>query len=351
MTPRTFLGLAVLTLATTAGAVAAVMSQPTTAPVAYVDEPAFPELRAAPDAVAKVTIQTKDGTITLARTSPETWTSPDRFDYPAAHDKINKLVRQLNDMRLIEAKTTSPERYGRLEVEDMADKANSRLIRLEDEGGKVLAEALIGKRLFRLTGSANSGTYIRRPGENQSWLASGGFDLDPEVEAWLDQIVVEVDRDQVKKVEVALAEGEGYSVSREKAEDELQFEGLADGEVLKEGSSTAELASALTSVRLAAVKPKGDVAWPEQKSVVKVSTFDGMDLTVEMALIDDEPWATFAAAAGELPEDKAAADQTLQRIEAINDKAAAWAYQVNQSLFQRLTKPRASWLETQDSTS
>ena len=88
-------------------------------------------------AVAKVTIQTKDGTITLVRTSPETWTSPDRFDYPAAGDKINKLVRQLNDMRLIEAKTASAERYERLEVEDMAEEASSRLIRLEDGDGKV----------------------------------------------------------------------------------------------------------------------------------------------------------------------------------------------------------------------
>jgi hypothetical protein len=351
MTPRTFLGLAALTLATTAGAVAAVLSQPTTAPVVYVDEPAFPELRASPDAVAKVTIQTKDGTITLARTSPETWTAPDRFDYPAAHDKINKLVRQLNDMRLIEAKTASAERHARLEVEDMADQAKSRLIRLEDAGGKVLAEALIGKRLFRLTGSASSGTYIRRPGEDQSWLASGGFDLDPEVEAWLDQIVVEIDSGEVQKVAVTLAEGEGYSLSRAKVEDELRFDGLADGEALQEGTSTGELASALASVRLAAVKPKGDVAWPAQKSLVTVSTFDGLDLVVEMALIEDEPWATFAASAGALPEDKEAADQTLQRIEAINDKAAGWAYQVNQSLYQRLTKPRASWLEAPDSTS
>ncbi|MGI9417612.1 MAG: DUF4340 domain-containing protein [Geminicoccaceae bacterium] len=351
MTPKTFIGLAAVTLVTTIGAAVAVMNQPTTAPVAYVDEPAFPELRAKPDAVMKVTIQTKDGTITLNRTSPETWTSPDRFDYPAANDKINQLVRQLNDMRLIEAKTASVERYERLEVEDMTEEAGSRLIRLEDAEGKVLAEALIGKRLFRLTGNANSGTYIRRPGEDQSWLASGGFDLEPEVEAWLDQIVVEIDREEVAAVEIALAEGEGYSVSREKAGDELQFDALADGEALKVDASIAELASALTSVRLAAVKPKDDVAWPAERHVAEVRTFDGLELTVEMALIEDEPWAMFRAATGALPSDADAADQTRQRAEAINDKTGLWAYQVNQSLYQRLTKPRESWVEASDGTS
>ena len=351
MTPKTFIGLAALTLATTVGAAVTVMMQPSTAPVAYLDTPAFPALRAEPDAVAKVTIQTKDGTITLTRTSPETWTSPDRFDYPAAGDKIDKLVRQLNDMRLIEAKTSNAERYARLEVEDMADEASSRLIRLEDGEGNVLAEALIGKRLFRLTGSANSGTYIRRPGEAQSWLASGGFDLEPEVESWLDQIVVEIDREEVAKVKIALAEGEGYGVSREKASDELQFVDLAEGEKLKADASVTELASALTSVRMAAVKPRGELAWPAEEQVANVWTFDGLVLTVEFALIDDEPWAKFTAAAGVLPNDVEAADQVRQRIEAINDKTAAWAYQVHQSLYQRLTKPRESWLETSDSTS
>ena len=351
MTPKTFIGLAALTIVTSIGAVVAVISQPTTAPVAYVDEPAFPELREGPDAVAKVTIQTKDGTITLVRTSPETWTSPDRFDYPAAGDKINKLVRQLNDMRLIEAKTASAERYERLEVEDMAEEANSRLIRLEDGDGKVLAEALIGKRLFRLTGNANSGTYIRRPGEDQSWLASGGFDLEPEVEAWLDQIVVEVDREEVAKVEVTLADGGTYSVSREKAGDELQFDDLAEGEALKADASIIELASALTSARHAGVKRVTDMSWPEARHAATIRSFDGLELTVQFALIEDEPWATFSAATGQLSDDAAAADQTRQRVESINDKAAGWAYQVNQSLFQRLTKPRESWLEASDSTS
>ncbi len=351
MTPKTFIGLAALTIATTVGAVVAVMNQPSTGPVAYVDEPVFPALRAGPDAVAKVLIQTKDGTITLIRTSPETWTSPDRFDYPAAGDKINKLVRQLNDMRLIEAKTASAERYERLEVEDMAEEASSRLIRLEDADGGVLAEALIGKRLFRLTGNANTGTYIRRPGEDQSWLASGGFDLEPEVEAWLDQIVVEIDRDEVASVDVALADGESYSVSREKAGDELQFDDLADGETLKADASIIELASALTSARQTGVKPRAEMDWPEAKHIATVRTFDGLELTVQLALIDDEPWAAFLAATFELPEDAEAADQTKQRMEAINDKAAAWAYQINQSLFQRLTKPKEAWLDVSDGTS
>ena len=351
MTPKTLIVLTSLTLVTTIGAITTVLVQPSTGPVAYIDEPAFPELRAKPDAVMRVTIMTKDGAITLNRTSPGTWAASDAFDYPAANEKINRLVRQLNDMRLIEAKTANAERFERLEVEDVTENAESRLIRLEDASGAVLAEALIGKRLFRLTGDANSGTYIRRPGEAQSWLASGGFDLDPNIEAWLDQIVVEIDRNEVSRIEITPAGEESYSVSREAAGGVLEFDAIAEGESPKEGVNLDELASAMTSVRLASVKKEVDVAWPEERHLIKIWTFDGLALTVQLALIDDKPWATVAATPDELPDDASAADQVKQRIEAINATTSSWAYEVNQSLYQRLTKPRSSWIEASDSTS
>jgi len=351
MRPRSILGLAAITLLTTVGAVVTAFNQPSTAPVAYVDEPAFPTLRAEPDAVAKITIETKDGSIILIRTSPGTWVAPDHYVYPAAADKINKLVRQLNDMRLIEAKTSNTERYTRLEVEDLGDDAKSRLIRLEDDQGNVLAEALIGKRLFRLTGTEPSGTYLRRLGEAQSWLASGGFDLEPKVEIWLDQLIVEILGDQVARIETTPNEGDGYIFSRETPESDLAVEDLAEGETLSADSDLNQLSSAMTSVSFASVKPRVDVEWPDARYVTKVTTFDGLDLTVELALIDDEPWATFAAKNATLPAGEVVSDETKQQVESINNKTEGWVYQINQSLFQRLTKPRDSWLKQADGTS
>jgi len=351
MTPKNFIILSGLTLVTTIGAAVAVLTEPTSAPVVYVDEPAFPDLRAQPDAVAKVTIQTHNATVTLTRTSPETWTSPDHFNYPAATEKIARLVRQLNDMRLIEAKTANAERYARLEVEDLTEDTNSRLIRLEGADGQVLAEALIGKRLFRLTGNANSGTYIRRPGEEQSWLASGGFDLEPEVEAWLDQLIVEIDRNEVAKVEIELADGETYSVSRQTAEETLQFDNLADGETLRVDANVLELASAMTAVRFDGVMPATELALPDNFHLAQITTFDGLRLWMQFGLIDDEPWATFGFNEVTALSADATSDTVKQRIESLNNETVGWVYQINQSLYQRLTKPRESWVQASDGTS
>ena len=351
MTPKGFLGLAAVTLLTTVGAIVTVINQPSTGPVAIIDEPAFPALRANPDAVAKVTIQAGDGNVVLTRMSPETWIAPDHYEYPAASEKINRLVRQLNDMRLIEAKTSNQERFSRLEVEDLGDDSNSRLIRLEDDQGNIVAEVIIGKRLFRLTGTQPTGTYIRRLGEDQSWLASGGFELDPDVQTWLEQLVVEVPGEQVKRIEIIPDEGEGYVASRDEQAGNLVLENLAEGETPNEESDLSQLESAMNSVRFASVKPKSEVEWPGKPHVAKVTTFSGMDLTVELTLIDDEPWAAFSAKSVVLPAGETIADDVKQEVESINNRTRGWVYQINQSMFQRLTKPRDSWVKQADGTS
>src|SRR5918994_5690580 len=164
MSPRALLVLAAITAITTVGAVLAVLSQPTATTLRFVDEPAFPALRENPDVVAKVTLTTPEGTITLVRETGDRWSALERYGYPVDRKRVRDLVVALADMRLIERKTAQPERYPRLEVEPPdAEKAQSTLVRLGAADGAVLAEAIIGKQRYRLTGTEPSGTYLRRP--------------------------------------------------------------------------------------------------------------------------------------------------------------------------------------------
>ena len=134
MGPRVFLGLLAVTVIAAAAALLTALTQPTAAPVRYVDEPAFPALRDNPDAVAKVALTTPAGSFTLVRETGDRWSALERFGYPVDDDQVRALIVALADMRLIEAKTRLPERYGRLEVEDV-----------EGQGREVAAAAR-GKR-------------------------------------------------------------------------------------------------------------------------------------------------------------------------------------------------------------
>ncbi|MGH6921024.1 MAG: DUF4340 domain-containing protein [Geminicoccaceae bacterium] len=362
MTPRAILGLAIVTLITTCAAVWVTLQQPAAGPVQVGDEPAYPALRERPDAVAKVIITSPEGAFTLSRAG-DRWLATDRHDYPVAADKLRELIVQLADMRLIEAKTSRPDRYARLEVEDVAEGASSRLIRLEDGEGTVLAEAIVGKRRQRLTGIEPSGTYLRRPGEAQSWLASGSVDLDEQVQDWLEEEIIALEGADVQRMEVSPPSGEGYAVVRDTEDAELRLDGLAEGEKLKQEANLNQLLGALASVPLEDVKPAGEVDWPDEQHTVRIATFDGVELTLRLAALDDQHWLRVDAAALEppgstqSPQREAAgeeaeeqpegeqADTPEERVQAVESRTDGWAYQVSDFLFERLTKPREAWIE------
>jgi hypothetical protein len=296
MGPKLFAGLALLTLLTTAAAIVVALRQPTATPVDYLDEPAFPELRADPDAVAKVTIETPEGAFSLVRQSADRWVAPERFDYPVASDEVRDLIVALADMRLVEPKTSRPERYERLELRDLDAKgAKSRLVRLESADGEVLAEALIGKQRARLTGQQSSGTYVRRPGEAQTWLASGSAQPELKVEEWLDAEVVALEGDSVRRVEVTPAQGGGYTIVRDAKGGDLRLEGLSQDEQIKPDADLGRLANGLSSVTMEDVRPRDEVDWPDAHLTARFVTFDGLQVTVQLAKVGEEHFAAFDA--------------------------------------------------------
>ena len=159
----------------------------------------------------------------------------------------------------------------------------------------MLAEAIIGKERYRLTGTEPTGTYLRRPDEAQSWLASGGVQIEHEVARWLDGEIVQLDPAAIRRIEIERAGEPGYAAERAKPGDPLQLAGLAEGEALKQDADLNHLTGALSSVRLDDVKPRDQLSWPAQQHTARIDTFEGVELTVHLAQIDDQYWATFDA--------------------------------------------------------
>ena len=78
---------------------------------------------------------------------------------------MRALLVKLAEAELVEGKTRNKDRYALLELEDPAAKdAKSRLLRLLDDKGVVIAEAIVGKKRFDAFGGSKSGTYVRKLG-------------------------------------------------------------------------------------------------------------------------------------------------------------------------------------------
>jgi hypothetical protein len=379
MSPKLIAALAVVTLIVTAAAVVAAVRQPEATALRAVDEPAFPALREQPDAVAKAIVKTADGQITLVREAPGRWVTPDRYGYPVATDTVRRLIIELADMRLVEAKTSRPERYDRLQLQDVdAEGATSRLVRLEDAEGNVLAEAIFGKERQRLTGLQPSGIYLRRPGEDQSWLASGGLQIQASVQDWLETTIADLPAERVRRIEIRPAGGESYTLAREAEGGPLQLRDLREGEQPKQDDKPRQLAGAFNGLELSDVKPADKIAWPQDVTSVVFETLDGLQLEAKLALVDDQPWLAIGRVEGPAasePEEPAAAvpdqqgeegtaegsdaasptgapkeEETGPDARAIAERTRGWAYQIGRPVFERLTQPREAWLQDEETS-
>ena len=121
-------------------AAVAIVVQPSVSTVRVDNQPAFEILRRAPDSATKVVIENRKNRIALHRQDDGTWAATDRFDYQVKSDLVYRLIAELADMQLIEPKTRQPDRYKRLELEDIdAEGSFSQLVRLYDRGDNLLA--------------------------------------------------------------------------------------------------------------------------------------------------------------------------------------------------------------------
>lgn len=310
---------------------------------------AFPALQAGFDDVAKIEMQNANGSITLER-QDGIWISPDRYGYRADVEDVNDLLVQMANMFLSSQKTSKPERYSRLEVEDVGEDAKSRSVRLISQSGDVVADAVIGKRVFKLVGDEREGTYIRKADDPTVWLATGGLRVSDQIKEWLDFELVKVARNDIKQIEVMPVDDDRYSIARDTQDDDFKLVNLMPGENQKEDEKFFSMSGALASLSIDDVKPVKDVVFPMKAHTISFETFDGMKINARVAKSDEKHWLIMD---GKFVGDEQTSDAnpTRENIDRLNEKVSEWAFQINERLYERLTKPKSEWLEETPSTS
>ena len=165
----------------------------------------MPMLENAIGQVAELTIRQGDATVVLERTGGS-WAVKSRDGYPADIAKVRTLLVALGQAELLEPKTNRADKYAVLELEDPAGKgAKSRLVTLTDAKGNTIAEAVLGKKRSEGFGVGKvGGTYVRRPGNPQTWLASVELDAPIGVKDWAKTSVLALDATKVNRVTIEI---------------------------------------------------------------------------------------------------------------------------------------------------
>jgi hypothetical protein len=183
---------------------AVVLTPDTTEPPAGNATPlAFPGLAPRLANVERIEITRHDGTLVVRRAGPDRWVLPSKADHPVRPEKVRELLVGLTELRLTEPRTANPEMLERLGVEDPTRAGStSSLLRVLDANSAAVAELVVGRRRMRVQGNVPESVYVRRPAENQAWLAEGRLPLDSDPNLWIDRDIANIARERVRVAEV-----------------------------------------------------------------------------------------------------------------------------------------------------
>jgi hypothetical protein len=223
------------------------------------------------------------------------WTIVEKGNYPAAQDRIRRLLLGLAELTLVEPKTDQLDLLGRLDLDDPAN-GKATLVAVQSRTGELLAQLIVGRQRPSELGGGAAGVYVRKPGSDQAWLARGSFDLAGDALSWLDRRVIDIPANHVASVVLTTSDGAPLAVSRSSPDQPFAVEGLPEDARPKNDAVVAAPAAALTALDLDDVKPAAELPIPmDGVATAAFTTFDGLIIGLRLAPPGDTNWVALDA--------------------------------------------------------
>ncbi|MCA9298681.1 MAG: DUF4340 domain-containing protein, partial [Phycisphaerales bacterium] len=242
--------------------------------------------------------------------------------YPATFEQVKKTLVAIADLEIIEEKTSNPERYARLGVQDPTgddagdDQPSPRVLSLFDDSGAVVASLLIGKT------EPGGRAYVRVPGQATSWLVEGDLTLQATRTTWVETEVLAIGRDRIRSV--VIEHPDQTIILGPNSETDTNFDILnlpPDLAPLRDGVGN-NTAYALSYVALTDVAPVGDVDFTDAaRGTWQLD--NGVAIVVWTRMEDDHAWIRIEAVA---PDD--ATQDALDEVESLNGRLGGWAFRI-----------------------
>lgn len=281
----------------------------------------FPDLTAKLASVTKVEIRHQDKMLVLEKRPDGQWGVASMHDFPVLAGKLRSLLTGLTELRLMEARTADPAEFHRLGVEDPTGKGvKSNLLTLLDKAGRPVASVIVGMHRVRNEGSGAEEVYVRRPDQNQSWLAHGDISVDVDPAQWLDRTIMNISHTRIASVDVndhALVFGKtGGTFALQQPADHPKLQNYKVDDVDR----------ALETLTLQTVKADTDMPAVQEAGHAVFTMTDGLAVTVRVFHVAEtgknvgtDIYARFSASGPEAVKAEAAT---------LNARLAGWSFQI-----------------------
>jgi hypothetical protein len=340
MKPRSFAALAVITVFAVAISMTTYASQNRWSQAQVTGAGLFPDLASQASTIARIELKQGDKSLTLVR-EKDGWSIADRGGYPAKPEAVRTLLVKLAGAELVESKTRNKDRYALLELEDPSGKdSKSRLLRLLDDKGGVIGEVVVGKKRFDAFGGSKSGTYVRKPGEAQTWLSNADLDVSAGLRDWVQPGVLDIPGPKIGAVTIEIPGEEPLKIARDTADaTKYALVGMPEGKKLKEGAGIDAIVRAAGNIELEDVRKAAAPATPPaaDAGVAKIEADGGLAATVRLRKEGEDTWVSIEATGAD-GDAKKTADEITKRTQ-------GWEFKVPAYKAQSILKRRADLFE------
>lgn len=240
-------------------------------------------------------VSKKNGAFDVAFKPNKGWVLPQKNDYPASFEEVNKTLVALATLETIEPKTSRADWLHYIGLDDPAHGGDGVAITVSDDRGHVLAAVVIGKTADIGDTSGAVGLFVRKPNDTQSWLVHAEYTPPSDQTDWIDKNILDVDRSRIQSATVDQPDGKSFEVRREKPADAMfTLAAIPAGREMGDSATADGLATAITGLSFDDIKSTKDVDFSEATQVV-TKTFDGLSITASVVHIGTVYWAEFGA--------------------------------------------------------
>jgi hypothetical protein len=306
------------------------------APEAY-----FPGLEARLSTATRIHLQSKEQSVDLAFAPETNWTVSSKDGYRARYDEIQRLLLALSGLERFERKSSDAKWHKRLLLTDPREKGEATLVSVMDGQNKPIAEILIGLNADVDNVGDKGAVYVRKPGDNQVWLARGEgvSTLTANPDDWLDKLIIDLPKDLIARVEVKPESGAPYTLVRDKPEDKaFTLEGAAGAKL--RSTDIDALAGALADLRLRDVARQDRITFTETSPTATFRTGDGLLIRIEVAKLGEDFWARLTPSSAQ-----GATGKAKSQAESLKRRLSPWVFAIERWKGEQLTAARASLFE------
>lgn len=275
----------------------------------------LPDLKPQINDITSLVVRSNSESVTV-QMSDAGWVVVERGSYSANIAALRELFLAIADAKILEQKTSNPDKYYLIGVNDPSDEG-SESIAVSINGDAIEHTVFLGHT------AQSSYRYARLDGNAQSVLIDQNPDVPADAGGWLENKLVDVGAPRVQQVIISHADGEEVLIEKSSADaPNFDLAHIPEGRELSYPTVANGVGAALAELTLENVRPA-----PLQALVpittTTVRTFDGLQIEVAEYPDGDAVWLSFVATALD------SADVDVQdEVSQINKRVAEWQYTI-----------------------